>query len=274
MILVTGSRGFIGKHLASTLLSVYDGCIVHQDPREPGPFWEIDRVIEEHGRTITAVFHLGAISDTTCGSPKLLYENNEAPTRLLSRFCREKNIPFIWASSASVYGNGDGPLNDYARSKQASEAMLESRQCPVWYACRFFNVYGPGEAHKGKQASLVHQIIETQRDGERPRLFETQTMRDFIHVDDVVDVMLWMWRERPPSGIYDVGTGESYSISRLHAEIENAMGISHDFEEIDMPAHLVGKYQFNTCADLRKLRAAGYTREFTRLPDGIRRMLK
>jgi ADP-L-glycero-D-manno-heptose 6-epimerase len=105
------------------------------------------------------------------------------------------------------------------------------------------------------------------------KLFETQTLRDFIHVDDVVDVMLWMWRTRPPSGIYDIGTGECFSISRLHSLIAGAMAKPTDFEEIDMPASLAGRYQFHTCADTRRLRAAGYDRPFTTLPEGIARML-
>lgn len=278
MILVTGAAGFIGGRLTAHLSKRHfnEIKVLPVDPKFGDANVMYDKVLPNYGDAIAAVFHLGAISDTTCADGDALNRTNFVLPKKLGRFCMERRIPFIYASSASIYGNGDAPLNDYAVSK----LMFDLWACDWlrgidWYGCRFFNVYGPGEAHKGEQASLVHQIIETQRDAERPKLFLAEEMkRDFIHVDDVVDVMLWMWRTRPASGIYDVGTGEAYSISRLHYLVEQEMGISHDYEDIGVPPHLEGKLQMSTCADLRKLRAAGYDKEFTPLREGIRRMLK
>lgn len=272
MILVTGAKGFIATHLIQALPKGID----IGGAEKPGDvFLDVDWWLKTQPDRIEAVFHLGAISDTTCNDWNALNATNFVLPKKLGRFCKDRRIPFIYASSASVYGNGEGPLNAYAASKTLFDMWAETYLAPDWYGCRFFNVYGPGEAHKGKQASLVHQIIETQKDGERPRLFLAEEMRrDFIHVDDVVDVMLWMWKTRPPSGIYDVGTGESVTISKLHCEIERALNISHDYKEIEVPAHLVGKLQMDTCADLRKLRTAGYDRPFTPLRDGIRKMLQ
>lgn len=274
MILVTGAAGFIGGRLVSALNGSSAMTVLPADPKFGDASILYDKVLPKYGDAIEAVFHLGAISDTTCEDKDALYKTNVDLSEKLASFCDDTGIPFIYASSASVYGNGDGPLNLYAHSKLIFDRIAEKHLRMNWWGCRFFNVYGPGEAHKGKQASLVHQMIKAQRDGEKPRLFETHTMRDFIHVDDAVEVMLWMWKHRPPSGIYDVGTGESVTIARLHDMVQDEMNISNDHVEIEMPDHLKGKYQFHTCADIRKLRDAGYSKPFIPLREGIRRMLK
>ncbi len=259
MILVTGSEGFIGKHLVATLDALGE-TVLGSDPRAIEA-----QMFSSH---LTAVFHLGAISDTTCDDWPALVATNMMLTCSLIDFAREKKIPMVYASSASVYGNGSGPLNAYARSKRdadvAAEIQIDQGQQQL-YGLRFFNVYGPGEEHKGKQASMVSQMMSGQR-----TLFDIAAKRDFVYVDDVVSVMLHMWKSRPASGIYDVGTG----VARDFRDIPFAIGYTEPTNFIPLPSNLSGKYQFHTQADLTKLRAAGYDKPFLTLEEGIARMTK
>ncbi len=253
MILLTGAVGFVGMNLYDALDQPHNIAMV--DPRMSDSE-SLEGALKED---IEVVFHLGAISDTTCEDYSALSATNVALPCRLAEFCHGKNIPFIYASSASVYGNGDGPLNAYAHSKAAFDNEISSQppRCP-WYGLRFFNCYGPGEEHKGAQASMVHQFLNG-----RKEMFCPDARRDFIHVDDVVSVMIWMWRNLPPSGIYDVGTGRSRSFRELANLTQPLCGV------VGMPKSLEGKYQFNTCADLAKLRDAGYSKGFLSLEEGL-----
>ena len=212
------------------------------------------KLLDRFADKIEGVFHLGAISDTICEDWNALYETNVLLSAKLSFFCAQRQIPFLYASSASVYGNGAGALNKYAKSKREFDDLMEG-QCaksPYWYGLRFFNIYGPGEEHKGKQASIPSQMMRGHR-----TLFDIDAKRDFIYVDDVVSVMLHMWKERPASGIYDVGSGTARDFRDIAAII-----CPGEFELIPLPSTLSGKYQFHTQADLTKLRQAGYTKLF------------
>ncbi len=258
-ILLTGAAGFIGRHLTRGLRAAgYDEEIRTSDPRAPYVEMNLDALEDGY----EAIFHLGAISDTTCEDFNALLETNVRLPLKLAAWAGDRRIPFIYASSASVYGNGDGPLNRYAESKAAVDEAMDGRGWGQWWGLRFFNVYGSGEAHKGAQASMVHQFING-----RKTVFAPDSQRDFVHVSDVVKVMLWLWRTRPASGIYDVGTGQARSFTELIA----ALGLT-DVEVVAMPESLKGKYQFHTEADLTKLRQAGYTEPFLPLEAGIARM--
>jgi len=265
MILVTGSDGFIGKHLVAALRNERSGenfCVA--DPRSKNPEDTIDYWIGSgFGQSISAVFHLGAISDTTCEDAAALNETNVWLTTRLAQFCHQRSVPFIYASSASVFGNGEGPLNAYARSKAKSDFYMETyrKLGALNYGLRFHNVYGTGEAHKGKQASLPHQLLHG-----LDRIFLPETQRDFVHVSDVVSVILWMWKNKPASGIYDVGTGDPRSI------LDVVAATGKNVREVPMPESLRGKYQTFTKADLTKLRAAGYDRPFLSLEEGVAKM--
>ncbi len=265
MILVTGSHGFIGQHLCAALIA--DGQqVAISDPRFGLPLFKTDG---EHRPPVEAIFHLGAISDTTCTDWTALYDTNVALSQRLWEFCTERKIPLLYASSASVYGNGSGPLNLYAQSKYTFDKFAESAiDTPShWYGLRFTNVYGPGEEHKGKQASMVHQLAQQSKERGRCEIFAAAAKRDFVHVDDVVSVMLWMWKSKPTSGIYDVGTGNPASFYELGCQFPGHLDI------IEMPESLEGKYQTYTCADLTKLRAAGYDKAFISLSEGVARCL-
>lgn len=230
MALVIGSNGFIGSHLM--------------------------------GIDAPGLICMAGISDTTCEDWKRLQPINVTLPLQLFVDALSHDIPFIYASSASVYGNGDGPLNDYAQSKLDldNEMMAEAAIDHAWYGLRFFNVYGSGEGHKGKQASLVWRLAK----GELTEVFEPHTTRDFIHVSDIRRVIEWLLTALPPSGIYDVGTGVARSIR----EVMELTGAKCTL--VPMPESLKGKYQFNTCANITKLREAGYTAPFLSLEEGIK----
>lgn len=260
MILVTGAAGFIGSHLAQALQKS-GHHIAMSDVREkwsPPEYWMANYDVE-----LDAVFHLGAVTDTTCENWNALdYTNCQLPSRLWD-FCVERQIPLLYASSASVHGNGSGPLNKYAESKISFDNFAEHavEEPPHWYGLRFFNVYGAGEAHKGAQASMVYKALNGHR-----KFYDLKAKRDFVHVDDVVSVMLWCWKNKPPSGIYDVGTGTARSVG----EMARLCGVEP--VEIGVPEALRGKLQTHTQADLTKLRAAGYEKPFLSLEEGIARM--
>ena len=263
MILVTGSKGFIAGHLMRRLPKAI-GCDKEDD---------IPALLQMGNWE--AVFHLGAISDTTCEDAIALSLNNTLLTARLWSFCADRQIPFIYASSASVYGNGDGPLNLYAKSKLDFDEVAESaeRAPPDWYGLRFFNVYGPGEDHKGPQRSMVSQVLDDLKADRPIRLFDIKASRDFVHVDDVVSVMLWMWKNRPESGVYDVGTGKALDFSHMALMCAAAVGKECEFNMVPFPASLIGKYQHYTQADLSGLRSAGYNAPFLSVREGVARML-
>lgn len=230
---IGAARGFIGSHMLG---------------------------IEEPGLVCMA-----GISDTTCDDWKMLRETNIGWPLQLAHDAKAANLPFVYASSASVYGNGNGPENEYARSKFDLDIAMRGMIGPhaKWYGLRFFNVYGNGESHKGKQASIVSRLLS----GELTEVFEPQTKRDFVHVSDCVNVARWLLQTLPPSGIYDVGAGVSRSIYEV-MEITKAKCAL-----VPMPESLKGKYQFHTQADLSKLREAGYTAPFLSLEEGVSRMV-
>lgn len=230
MAFILGSNGFIGSHMLGI--------------KEPG------------------VICMAGISDTTFSNWDALVQTNVGWPYQIGEDCAKQRLPFVFASSASVYGNdGKHPLNDYAASKAELEAIMESVG-GRWYGLRFFNVYGDGENHKGKQASIVSRLLS----GELKEVFAPETTRDFVHVSDCVAVARWLLQTLPPSGIYDVGTG----VSRTIHDVVSLTGAK--VTRVPMPEHLVGKYQFHTKADLTKLRAAGYTKPFLSLEQGIQLM--
>lgn len=220
--------------------------------------------IGSHMRAIAepGIICMAAISDTTCSDVVALSNINVRIPMQIGSDAHHAGLPFIYASSASVYGNAGTPLNEYAASKYRLDEHMGELNLGHWYGLRFFNVYGSGESHKGKQASIVSRLLS----GDLTEVFEPQTTRDFVHVSDCVEVARWMLKTLPPSGIYDVGTGVSRSLHEV-MEITGAKCAL-----VPMPDSLKGKYQFHTRADLTKLRAAGYDRPFLSLEEGVQRM--
>ena len=240
---------------------------------------------------IEGVVHLGACSSTTEQDFDYLYANNFQYSIELYKFCTTRKIPFIFASSAAVYGDGKYgfsedcdlqklvPLNRYGYLKLLFERwVIQQQDRPAqWVGLRLFNVYGPNEYHKGHMASMIYfgyqQIISTKKiqlfKSEKSTFRDGEQTRDFVFVNDVCNV-IWFFMQHPQySGIYNVGTGESHTFNDLAEYIFLSMNKPLNIEYIDMPTVLARSYQYFTKAEINKLRNCGYMKPFTILKDGV-----
>ena len=254
--------------------------------------------LAREGAHLKAVVHLGANSSTTESDVDLIVRQNLRASLDLLHWCSEHHKRLVYASSAATYGDGsagfddDGspealaklrPLNAYGWSKHAFDrriARLTATQAPLppqWAGLKFFNVYGPNEYHKGSMKSVVAHNFARVRAGEPMRLFRSYRpqytdggqLRDFIYVRDCVDVMLWLLEHPRVSGLFNIGTGQARSWLDLAGALFQALGHERSVEFIDMPEGLREKYQYVTQARMERLRAAGYSRPFTSLQDGV-----
>ncbi|MEN9529557.1 MAG: hypothetical protein RI932_1430 [Pseudomonadota bacterium] len=252
-----------------------------------------------------AVIHNGACSSTVERDPAVFAELNVGASQALWNYCAENGVPFIYASSAAVYGDGlkgfsDLPensaqyraLNLYGQSKLDFDlwALEQPRTPPMWFGLRYFNVYGPFESHKGGQASMVfHGYQQATRTGVI-RLFKSNTpeytdgnqLRDFVYVKDIVKVTLHLLGlalrgEKPVlpqhtrNGCFlNVGTGATRSWNDLAESVFDALSLPRRIEYIEIPENISGQYQNYTCADLSVLRQLGYRHSFTPLKEGVR----
>jgi ADP-L-glycero-D-manno-heptose 6-epimerase len=304
MIIVTGGAGFIGSNLVHRLNArgvtdilvvddLSDGrkCLNLADSKiadylDKDDFINRVRAGEEFG-LIEAVFHQGACSSTTEWDGRLMMALNYQYSKELLHWCLKKRVPFYYASSASVYGMGplfsespenERPLNVYAFSKFQFDQYLRKHQkeaqSPV-AGLRYFNVYGPREQHKGGMASVAFHLNEQLSRTDSVCLFEGsggyragEQLRDFIHVDDTVNVNLWLLEHPHVSGIFNCGTGRAQSFN----DVANAVISYHRrgaIQYIAFPDHLKGRYQNFTQADMGALRAAGYSAPFRSVEDGV-----
>lgn len=305
MIIVTGAAGFIGSNLIHALNR--QGCkdiIAVDDLRDGAKFLNIvdaeiadyfdkrdfiERIDAGHDfGGVGTIFHQGACSDTTEWDGRYMLENNYSYSKTLLEYSLARRIQFIYASSAAVYGAGrtfkeeaanESPLNVYGYSKllfdQYVRRRLPEAQSQV-VGLRYFNVYGPREQHKGGMASVAFHLNGQVLTNGKAKLFEGsdgfedgEQRRDFIHVDDVASVNLWLRAHPDVSGIFNVGTGASATFN----EVADAVIAAHDrgqIEYIRFPEHLEGHYQSFTEADIGALRAAGYDRPFIGVAEGIR----
>ncbi len=314
MILVTGGAGFIGSILHAALCRRGHETVVADRLGSAGkwrnlasapparllPPEQIDEFLA--GRPpLEMIFHLGAISDTTAADGDAAWATNvELPLRLW-HWCAGRGVRLVYASSAATYGDGsngfeDGlegldrlrPLNLYGWTKHAFDlAVARLREAgapspPQWAGLKFFNVYGPNEYHKGPMISVVKIKHDEVAAGGAPRLFRSdrpdvadgQQKRDFIWVDDVVDVMLWLLDTPSVSGLFNLGTGVARSYHDLAHAVCDAAGAPRRVSFIDMPEKLRGQYQSFTEAPMARLRAAGYGGQFTPLEEGVRRYVQ
>jgi ADP-L-glycero-D-manno-heptose 6-epimerase len=234
---------------------------------------------------------------------RFMMENNYEYSRRLLDWCQDEEVPMIYASSASVYGAGpdfreerrcEKPLNIYGYSKFLFDQAVRNRLADATAqiaGLRYFNVYGPNETHKGRMASVaLHAWQQLHAEG-RVKLFvgsggysDGEQRRDFVYVDDVVAVNLWLLERRTVSGVFNCGTGRAQSFNRLAVAVINAVNRTsltlHEIvakgliEYVPFPEALKGKYQSFTEADMSRLRAAGYPGEFMNVEQGVAAYVK
>ena len=290
MIIVTGGNGFIGKNLVNSLRSKgkevnvvdFHGDI-YTDPISLLNHLSSNANFVEN---IEMIYHQGACTDTTCYDPSHMLDMNLNYSIALLNICMRMNIRMVYASSASIYGDGpfvdnefSDPKNIYAKSKSMFDdyvrCFLKEKDLAQIVGLRYFNVYGPGEHKKEKMASVMHQFYHQHQDEQKIKIFKNSEnyTRDFISVEDVVKVNLHFLENESISGIYNCGTG----VSRSFCDIARIMQTYCDFEieEIDMPSSLHGKYQAFTQSDnTRLIENALYTDTFLTLEEGIDKYMR
>jgi ADP-L-glycero-D-manno-heptose 6-epimerase len=296
VIVVTGGAGFIGGNLVADLVAGGREVVVVDELRRASAEGRVPRGIRDaldKDEFVTrleagdfdpprceAVVHLGACTDTTERDEGYLLRNNVQYSERLLAWALARRVPFLYASSAAVYGHGpwfvdvpgyEAPLSGYARSKwlfdQRVRAVLAAASSQV-LGLRYFNVYGPGEAHKGAMASMVFRLHATCRAGGPVRLFGAshgwaagEQRRDFVDVADAVAVARWFLERPDRSGIFNVGTGTSTSFNELARLVLSCCG-GDVIEYVPMPPAVHEGYQSYTCADLSALRRVGYDTPF------------
>jgi ADP-L-glycero-D-manno-heptose 6-epimerase len=310
-LLVTGAAGFIGARFVEScglrgvpVVSVDRRASFTERPEHRGldfgtivDFEALDGWLAAEQPSLRGIVHLGACTDTTEMDVSYLRRVNLEYSQRLWRWATEHAVPLVYASSAATYGDGaEGydddearipelrPLNPYGESKQQFDvwALAEERagrRPPAWTGFKFFNVYGFGERHKGKMASVVlHAFDQIRADGEvrlfkshRPDFADGAQRRDFVFVEDVVAVLHFALDAAVDRGIFNLGSGTSRTFLDLAHATFAALGVPRNVRFIDMPEALRERYQYSTEARMRRLRAVGYTPPFTSLEDGVAR---
>jgi ADP-L-glycero-D-manno-heptose 6-epimerase len=255
------------------------------------------------GRRLDAVIHLGAISETIATDGDLVIETNFRLSMRLLDWCTAHATPFIYASSAATYGDGAQgfaddpsitalktlrPMNLYGWSKHLFDMAVAERAArgeklpPQWAGLKFFNVFGPNEYHKGSMMSVLARRFDDIRSGRIVQLFKSHRegiadgdqRRDFIYVDDVVRVMMWLLATPSVSGLFNVGTGTARSFRDLIFSAYAALGTAPNIEYIDMPEQIRGSYQYFTQSEVDRLQRAGYNGGFTPLEAAVETYVK
>lgn len=309
MIVVTGGAGFIGSNLVYGLNKIgYFNILVVDDLTDGSKFKNIVdcKILDyqdredfltkiknknDFGEKIEVVFHQGACSKTTEHNGSYMLRNNYEYSKILLQYCLSNCIPFIYASSAAVYGKSknfqekqenERPLNVYGYSKllfdQYVRRFLSNAKSQV-VGLRYFNVYGPREQHKAEMASVIWHFNRQMLNDGRIRLFagsdgygDGEQLRDFVFVEDVVNVNLWFWKEHGSNGIYNIGTGKAESFNFVGKKILELYGCGN-IEYIPFPEKLCGSYQSFTRANLESLRGIGCNIDFRDVFKGIKKYL-
>ena len=310
MIVVTGGAGFIGSNLVNPLNKngIKDVLIIEELDKYTKKFENLknleyldciskDTFLSEiknnkYADEIKYIFHLGACSKTTEPDRNYIMSTNYDYSVELLQYSANRNIPLIYASSASVYGAGnkfyedpkyESYLNHYAESKLMFDNYYReniSKISSQVVGLRYFNVYGPREHHKEGMSSVVYHFYNQMNSSSCINLFkgshgyeDGEQRRDFIYVQDTIDLKLWFMNNSELSGIYNVGTGTSRPFNDIAKSVISFFG-DGQVNYVDFPKNLEAQYQAYTQADIRKLREINYTSEFTDLESGVSQYLK
>ena len=311
-VIVTGATGFIGSNLLAALERKGYKHIVAFDNFGNEDKWknvakrssidflsplELWEYLDSNSDCIQAIVHLGAISSTTESDVDAVMSTNYKLSVDLYEFCIKKGIQFIYASSASTYGDGSNgfvdsddfnelknlrPLNPYGWSKQQTDLFISRHngfnQPSQVVGLKFFNAYGPNEYHKGSQSSVVYTFYNQLSSYGFVKLFASNDpiiadgdqKRDFVYVDDCIDIILWFLSHPDKSGIFNVGTGCPCTFNNIVEIMSDYMGLKPRIKYIPIPENISRHYQNHTCASLDKLRAAGYTKALKTPEEGIK----
>ncbi len=308
MIVVTGGAGLIGSNIVRALNRAGHTDIIIVDDLSDGHkfvnFSDCDiadyidyqdflqQIVEKQHNDIAALFHQGACSETTEWDGRYMMKNNYEYSKVLLRHCLDNNVQFIYASSAATYGasarfvehpNCEQPLNVYGYSKLLFDryvrrhALNENAQV---VGLRYFNVYGPGEQHKGRMASVAFHFNNQIKDTGAIKLFEGsggygpgEQRRDFVYVGDIASLNLWLLDNPQVRGIFNAGTGKSQTFKEVGQAVIDYHG-KGEIEFIPFPEGLKGAYQSFTEADMSAIRKAGYDKSFKTVQEGVAEYLQ
>ncbi len=300
MIIVTGALGFIGSALIGELLRNGYGQIIAVDDfnkKEKLENLENKNVLQrvsrneflnwmpEHAREIQFVFHIGARTKTNEFDLQVLQDLNVNYTKQIWGMCTQFSIPLIYASSAATYGNGENgfdddpatrnnlkPMNPYGNSKQEVDVWIseQTETPPFWAGFKFFNVFGANEFHKDRMASVVFHAFNQIKETGTMKLFKSyradyadgEQRRDFVYIKDVLNVLMYFMENRKNSGIYNLGSGQSHTFKELAQGVFKALQVEESIQYIDMPIDIRDNYQYYTEANMRRIREAGYKKDF------------
>lgn len=310
-VVVTGAAGFIGSQIANhikpdkvVLVDKLELFTKHNysRPAKTSITMEADGIFLKalpSLKDLSWIIHMGAISNTAERDAAALKKWNLDYTKTLWNHCTQNKINFIYASSAATYGDGKNgfkddestipllkPLNPYGQSKNdfdiwAVEHVKAGAHPPNWYGLKFFNVYGPNEGHKDRMASSIwHGFNEIQKTGtmtlfrsHNPDYKNGEQARDFIFIDDVLQVVDFLIAKKPSSHIYNCGTGHAGTFLDVARGLFSALGKKEQITWIDTPMEFRAAYQYQTQAVMEKLKNAGYTKKFISLSEGINKYL-
>ncbi|MBP9853664.1 MAG: ADP-glyceromanno-heptose 6-epimerase [Candidatus Omnitrophica bacterium] len=309
MIIVTGAAGFIGSCIVARLNEEgYTDLILvdhmpdnskqgNLDQKKYVKYYDkiefIDLIRKSNFKDkVSAVIHMGACSSTTLQDKKYFTENNLEYTKTLALWAINKNIRFIYASSAATYGDGSvgykdndetvrlcKPLNLYGESKQDFDLWaLDKGLLDRIVGLKFFNVFGPNEYHKGGMRSVVAKSYQNVADQGKIQLFKSykkdfsdgEQKRDFIYVKDAADIVMYFLKNPDKNGLFNVGTGKARTWNDLANALFSAVGKKPNITYVDMPDILREQYQYFTEADMKKLRNAGYKKNMTTLEEAVK----
>ena len=311
MFIVTGGAGLIGSAMVWQLNNsgIDDILVVDHlgnttdkwknlaplrfaDYMEKTEFREALRSGKFTGLPIEGIIHLGACSATTEKDASYLADNNFRCTAEVAEFCVARKIRMVYASSCATYGDGSKgyvdddekieelrPMNMYGYSKQMFDLYAKRRNwLKQLVGCKFSNVYGPNERHKGEMRSVVLRAFEQITECGKLKLFKSyhkdyadgEFKRDFLYVKDAVDMVLHLFGTSKANGLYNIGSGKAETWNSLAKAVFDALGKEVNIEYIDMPDHLRDRYQYYTKAEMEKFYKTGYSREIMSLQEAIR----